>query len=157
MVQKAEELCESGTAPYFDASCAVVSLVTTSLTWSDRTVIAPRLYPLQLLVHTYVYTTDFITMHAAILFWFVGWAYFRVINDPLQITFSGNGGWTYFWGWAYFREAMVFMQISTNVSLTMAVGVGARVVVVGPLSSKSDLCEHFQEFFFSACAQQDLF
>ena len=49
-------------------------------------------------------------------------------------------------GWAYFREAMVFMQISTNVSLTMAVGVGVAVGVVGPLSSRSDLCEHFREF-----------
>ena len=98
MVQKSEELRESGAAPYFDVSCAVVSLVSTSLMWSDRTVITPRFHPLQLLVHTYIYTTDFITIHAAVLFWFVGWAYFGVINDTLQITFSENGGWAYFWG-----------------------------------------------------------
>ena len=65
------------------------------------------------------------------------------------------GGGHIFGGWAYFQEATVFMQISTNVSLTMAVGVGVAVGVVGPLSSRSDLCEHFREFF-SACAQQDL-
>jgi len=62
-VQKSEELREPGRAPYSDASCAVVSLVSTSLTWSDRT--APWLCPLQLLAHTYMYTMDFITMHAA--------------------------------------------------------------------------------------------
>ena len=63
MVQMSEELRESGAAPYSDASYAVVSLANTSLAWSDRTV--PRLCPLQLLAHTYMYTTDFITMHAA--------------------------------------------------------------------------------------------
>jgi len=40
-VQKLEELRESGAAPYSDESCFVV-----------------------LLAHTYMYTTDFITMHA---------------------------------------------------------------------------------------------
>jgi len=63
MAQKSEELRESGAAPYPDAYCAVVSLVSTSLVWSDRT--TPRLRPLQLLAHTYMYATDFITMHAA--------------------------------------------------------------------------------------------
>ena len=63
MVQKSEELRESGAALYSDASCAVVSLASTSLAWSDRT--APRLPPLQLLAHTYMYATDIITMHAA--------------------------------------------------------------------------------------------
>ena len=62
-MQKLEELRESGAAPCSDASCAVVSLASTSLEWSDQTV--PQLHPLQLLAHTYVYTTDFITMHAA--------------------------------------------------------------------------------------------
>jgi len=54
----------------------------TCSTWSDPTM--PRLRPLQLLAlaHTYMYTMDFITMHAATRF--VGWAYFQVINDPLQ-------------------------------------------------------------------------
>jgi len=63
MVQKSEELHESGTAPYSDAACVVVSLARTSLAWSDRTVL--QLYLLQLLAHTYMYTMDFITMHAA--------------------------------------------------------------------------------------------
>ena len=83
-MQKSEELHESGAAPYSDASCVVVSLASTSLAWSDQT--APQLRPLQLLAHTYLYNTDFITMHVAtyVLFWFVLWAYFRVINDPLQ-------------------------------------------------------------------------
>ena len=63
MVQKSEELHESGAAPYSDASCAVVSLASTILAWSDRAVL--RLCPLQLLAHTYMYTTDSITMHAA--------------------------------------------------------------------------------------------
>jgi len=62
-VQKLEELHESGAAPCSDVFCALVSLVNTSLVWSDRTV--PQLRPLQLLAHTYVYTMDFITMHAA--------------------------------------------------------------------------------------------
>jgi len=62
----------AGTAPYSDTSCAVVSLARTSYAWSDRT--APQLRPLQLLVYTYMYTMDFITMHTAT--WFVGWAYF---------------------------------------------------------------------------------
>jgi len=44
---------------------------------------------------------------------------------------------------------MVFIQISMNVNLTMAVEVGG---VVGPLSSRSDLLSGV----FSACAQQDL-
>jgi len=79
-VQKSEELHESSTDLYSDTSCAVVSLARTSNDWSDRT--APQLRPLQLLAYTYIYTTDFITMHTAT--WFVGWAYFRVINDPLQ-------------------------------------------------------------------------
>ena len=57
-MQKSEELHESGAAPFSDAA-----LVSTSLVWSDRT--APQLRPLQLLAYTYVYTTDFITMHAA--------------------------------------------------------------------------------------------
>jgi len=48
----------SGTVPYSDVSYAVVSLASTSLTWSDQT--APWL-----LAHTHMYTTDFITMHAA--------------------------------------------------------------------------------------------
>ena len=61
MVQKSEEQHESGAAPYSDASCTVVSLASTSLVWSDRS--APRLH--QLLAHTYMYTTDFITLHAA--------------------------------------------------------------------------------------------
>jgi len=39
MVQKSEELHESGAAPYSDAPCVVVSLASTSLAWSDR--IAP--------------------------------------------------------------------------------------------------------------------
>jgi len=56
MVQKLEELRESGTAPYSDTYCAMVSLTSTSLMWSDRT--APRLRPLQLLAHTYMYATD---------------------------------------------------------------------------------------------------
>jgi len=66
MMQKSEELCESGAAPYSDASCVVVSLASTSLVWSDRTV--PLLRQLQLQAHTYMYTmdtTDFITVHAA--------------------------------------------------------------------------------------------
>ena len=63
MVQKSEELRESGAAPYSDAYCAMVSLASTNLMWSDRTV--PQLRPLQLLAHTYMYATDFITMHAA--------------------------------------------------------------------------------------------
>jgi len=62
-VQKLEELHESGAAPCSDAFCTVVSLTSTSLAWSYRT--AARLRPLQLLAHTYVYTMDFITMHAA--------------------------------------------------------------------------------------------
>ena len=66
----------SGTAPYFDASCAVVSLVSTSLACSDRTV--PQLCPLQLLTHTYMYTTDLITMHAAThYFGLLGWRTFE--------------------------------------------------------------------------------
>jgi len=63
MVQSSEELPESCAAPYSDASCAVVSLASATLVWSDQTV--PRLRPLQLLARTYHYTTDFITMHAA--------------------------------------------------------------------------------------------
>jgi len=77
--------------PYSDASCAVVSLASTSLAWSDRT--APRLCLLQLLAHSYMYITDFITMHAAtnyfgllggrtacyILFCFVGWTYYYIL------------------------------------------------------------------------------
>jgi len=63
MVQKFEELRESGATPCSDASCVVVSLASTSLAWSDQT--APQLRPLQLLAHTYMYTMDFITMHAA--------------------------------------------------------------------------------------------
>ena len=62
-MQKSENLHESGAAPYSDASCAVVSLASTSLVWSDKTV--PQLHLLQLLAHTYMYTTDFTTMHAA--------------------------------------------------------------------------------------------
>ena len=65
-VQKWEELHESGPAPESDVSCAVVSLVSTSLAWSEQT--APLLRPLQLLAHTYMYTTDttdFVTLHAA--------------------------------------------------------------------------------------------
>jgi len=41
MVQKSEELRESGAAPYFDTSCVVVSLVRTNLTWSDQIVTVP--------------------------------------------------------------------------------------------------------------------
>jgi len=37
MVQKSEELRESGAVTYSDASCVVVSLESTSLTWLDRT------------------------------------------------------------------------------------------------------------------------
>ena len=48
MVQKLEELHGSGAAPYSDASCSVVSLASTSLAWSDWTVL--RLHPLQLLL-----------------------------------------------------------------------------------------------------------
>jgi len=78
MVQKLEELHESGAAPYSDVSCAVVSLASTSLTWSDQTV------P-QLLAHTYMYTTDFITMHAASLGP-------RPKPTPAQIAFSITHG-----------------------------------------------------------------
>ena len=62
-MQKSEELRETGAASYSDVSCAAVSLVSNSLTWSDRA--APRLCSLQLLAHTYMYITDFTTMHAA--------------------------------------------------------------------------------------------
>jgi len=46
MVQMSEELHESGTAHYSDVPCVAVSLASTRLVWSDRTV--PQLYPLQL-------------------------------------------------------------------------------------------------------------
>ena len=55
-VQKLEELCESGAAPYSDLSCPVVSPANTSLTWSDCGLItsasaaAPRLCPLHLML-----------------------------------------------------------------------------------------------------------
>ena len=62
-MQKSEEQHESGAAPYSDASCAVVSLASTNLAWLDQTV--PQLRPLQLLAHTYMYTMDFIIVHAA--------------------------------------------------------------------------------------------
>ena len=75
-VQKSEELHESGAAPYSDASCAVVSMESTSLTWSDRT--APQLGPLQLLAHAYMYTMDFITMHVATYYFgLLGWHTFE--------------------------------------------------------------------------------
>jgi len=45
MVQKSEELHKSGAAPYSDASCAVVCLVSTNLAWSDRTVPASAASP----------------------------------------------------------------------------------------------------------------
>ena len=63
---------------------SIVSLASTSLTWSERTV--PQLRPLQLLAHTYMYTMDFITMHAATYYFGLlgGHTYFQVINDPLQ-------------------------------------------------------------------------
>ena len=47
MMQRLEKLRKCGTAPYSDAPCMVVSLASTSLTWSDRT--APKLHLLQLL------------------------------------------------------------------------------------------------------------
>ena len=56
MVQKPEELhetSETSAAPYSDMSCVVVSLVSTSLAWSDQTV--HWLRPLQLLADTYNY------------------------------------------------------------------------------------------------------
>ena len=62
-MQKSEELRESGAVLYSDVSCAVVSLVSTSLVWSDRT--APRLRSLQVLAHIYMYTMAFLTMHPA--------------------------------------------------------------------------------------------
>jgi len=63
MVQKPEELHDFGIARYSDVFCVVVPLASISLVWSDRT--APRLHLLQLLAHTYMYTMDFIAMHAA--------------------------------------------------------------------------------------------
>jgi len=76
MVQRSEELCESRAAPYSDVSCAVVSLASTSLAWSDQT--APRSRPLQLLAHKYMYTMDIITMHAATYYFgLLGWRAFE--------------------------------------------------------------------------------
>jgi len=78
MVQKSEELQETGTAPYSDASCAV------------------RLRPLQLLAHTYCT----LRISSLLQIWSIGWAYFR----PFAITFSENGGWAYFWGGRIFKR-----------------------------------------------------
>jgi len=101
MVQTLEELRESGAVPYSNAPCALVSLASTSLAWSDRPV--PQLRPLQLLlpdcvlfscsaaarVHPLVIThmqykynkpTHTIQIYhyacCYILIWVVGWAYF---------------------------------------------------------------------------------
>jgi len=56
-----------------------------------------QLHPLQLLAHTYMYTMDFITMHAA-TYWF------GLLGETLCNNFQG---WAYFQGWVYFREATV--------------------------------------------------
>jgi len=75
MVQKSEELRGSGTAPYSDALCAVVSLH--GKHWSDQTM--PRLHPLQLIANTYMVTCTLqvsslcMLLHIILV---VGWAYF---------------------------------------------------------------------------------
>jgi len=82
-------------SPYSDASYAVVSGEHYSRVVGPNC--APiRLRPLQLLAHTYKYTTDFITvllLHITLVCW-VG--VLSSNNWPFAITFSKNGGWAYF-------------------------------------------------------------
>jgi len=122
-VQKLEELRESGAAPYSDTHCVDVSLVSTSLVWSDQT--APQLHPLQLLLlecicllsrthnanynkptHTLQISSLCMLLHIILVCW-VG---ILLSNKwPFAITCSEYGGVGVFWGWAYFRETTVLL------------------------------------------------